>query len=100
MRDNISPEERLLRLIKGAKKQDIPTDKKAKASIPGIKPISRFNLQKIIIVIFSLSCLYLILSLIYPLIGLRKIRLPKVTPQEITEAKKEAKPEIKPYEFY
>lgn len=113
MRNNITPEERLLRLIKGAKKQGVPAEKKAGPSTIGTKPalkdsvfvlirkyLPHFNTQKIIVIIFFLSCVYLLLSLIYPLIGLRQIHLPKVTPDKITEAKTEAKEEIKPYEFY
>lgn len=116
MKDNISPEEKLLRLIRGQKKPDTTVAKKIVtpiSSAPGIKPtfkssvyllwqeyLSFINLGKIIRIAFILSCIYLGVSLIYPWVGLRKIKLPKVMSKKSLEVDLGAKVEIKPYEFY
>ena len=113
MRNNISPEEKLLRLIKGQKKQETSTDKKLTPAVADLKPslerparpliqkyLSSTYLRKTIWVAFALSVVYLIVSFIYPFIGLNKINLPKVTAKKITEIKQEPKLEVRPYEFY
>lgn len=124
MKDNISPEEKLLRLIRGQKKpQDALIDKKTTSEVSDLKPLSGIELKqsqrakfsiyplikkylsflyirKIIWFGFLVSCLYLIICLIYPWVGLRKIRLPQIEPGKIIESKKELKDQIKPYEFY
>lgn len=119
MKDNISPEEKLLRLIRGQKKQrtspeiNIDTDKRPSVSTLDVKTPIRtsksilikkylpiLNLQRTIAIAFVISCIYLIISFTYPLLGLRKINLPKVAPGKITPSDIELKQEIKPYEFY
>lgn len=115
MKDNVSPEEKLLRLIKG-KKPDTAVEKKIVTPLTGaqeIKPtlksafyllwqkyLSFINLSKIIRIAFVLSCIYLIVSLIYPWVALRKIRLPKAVPEKSLEIELGQKVEVKPYEFY
>ena len=103
MRDNISPEEKLLRLIRGPKKQGVITEKTEKNrqwnfSFP--KYLIFPNINKIIFAIFALSCIYLIYTFAYPLFISNNINLPKVTEEKIPEEKIQAIQQIKPYEFY
>lgn len=115
MKDNISPEEKLLRLIKGQKQKPpaADIDKKPSTLATDTKPrirrhsysfISKYlytlNIQKIIQAAFVVSCIYLIISFIYPWWGLRKIGLPKIIPEGITESKTEPRQEPEPNEFY
>lgn len=112
-KDNISPEEKLLRLIRGQKKQDISIDKKPLNAITGLKPkvknsiyplipkyLSFPYIQKIIGIVFVVSCIFLIISFIYPWFGLRKIKLPQVTEEKMVDLKTEPRLEPKPYESY
>lgn len=104
MRNNISPEEKLLRLIRG-KKQPTPTtaplnQPKPVKSLSLKKYLSLLDIHKIIPVAFVLACIYLIISLVYPWPGLRKIALPKLVAKETQEAPVQPKQEVKPYEFY
>jgi type II secretory pathway component PulC len=83
-KNNISPEEKLLHLIKGKK-----SEKEHKVKNP----------RRIILVIFFLACSYLLAAFIYPWLGSEKINLqekPKAGPAP------EIAPEIKvkPYEYY
>jgi len=124
MKDNISPEERLLRLIKGEKKstlpnsprQDIAIDKKTTSDITDSNPIIQnpiyslartyltfTNIQKLIPILFVASIIYLFASFIYPWIGLKKIKLPDIPEEKLKKVegpKVELKEEPKPYEFY
>jgi type II secretory pathway component PulC len=113
MKENISPEEKLLKLIRKGKKEEPSRIKQTAQILPlakrGIKFsfsslfekfAPRLNLSKVIFAAFALSCLYLIISLIYPLIGLKKINLPKISVEKISEPKTELKNETKPFEFY
>lgn len=111
MRDNISPEEKLLRLIRGQKKQELPPQKvllenqEAKPAVKysiysSIQNYLSLNINKIIWVVFSLSCIYLIISFTYPWFGFKKIELPQIPPERIGEEKIPPKMEIKPLESY
>lgn len=118
MKDNITPEEKLLRLIRKDKKIDAPTGQKfsraglaikrwrvgltIKSSFFSLiqKSHSFLNPQRIILIAFAASCLYLIINLIYPLVGLRVITLPKVAQEKNIELKERPTQEPKPYEFY
>lgn len=115
MKDNISPEEKLLRLIRGQKKQSVTTDKQVgitpavsevKSTIkPSIyllikKYSSLIGIHKIIWIFFVTSCIYLAVSLIYPLVWLKRIKLPQIAAGRTIESKIEPKVEVKPYEFY
>lgn len=114
MQDNISPEERLLRLIKGEKKQDVALNKKITPDTPVLKlpPKGRIyhlphihlsfeHALKFIIAVIAISFVYLVASLIYPWLGLSRIKLPVMTKEENTaEQKIGLKSPLKPYEFY
>ncbi len=117
MKDGLSPEERLLRLIRGQKKTEKPaqpaqpspqhnfTREVSKAKAPesyslATKYLNLENIKKTLSVIFILSCAYLLTALIYPFF------IPKISPL-VKEAGKAAPPEkitltanAKPYEFY
>lgn len=114
MKDYISPEEKLLKLVREQKKQNNTSEKKpnpdkdsvevkdTKAARPSLtqKYFSYLNFKETAKVILGVSCLYLVISLIYPLVSLRKIRLPNIAQEApgglaITKAE-----EIKPFEFY
>lgn len=110
MKDNILPEEKLLKLIRANKKIKVPVMVVAgveHGKKHDIKPFS-INLPhiapgKIIKFIFFASLFYLITSLIHPIFALREIKLPKIETKEKTIVQKEipaTKPAIKPYEFY
>ena len=115
MKENISPEERLLKLIKGEKKSTAPNlaregkviDNKITSNISVTRPrikdflysfVSRYftlpYIQKFILVIMIVSSIYLIISFIYPWLGLKKIRLPNIPAQKVEESK--LPPEEKP----
>lgn len=121
MNENISPEEKLLRLIKGQKKLENLSEKMAapqaitseKPSNAGAKTnnfarlnplllvrnLSRLELNKLLLILFVLSCSYLAISLIYPWFAAKEIALPK---SHTLKAEEGAAPdkEIKPYEYY
>lgn len=111
---NISPEEKLLRLIRGQKKQpQLPKTGPGSSGLSQIKPqgapislsrwqkyFSRLDKRKIMVIIFSASCLYLIVTLIYPLFGLREIKISTLQKQNISSANIEPKIDIKPYDYY
>jgi type II secretory pathway component PulC len=115
MKDNISPEERLLRLIKGERKQtEAPVHKKATEDSADLKtppksPIWGFvhihpsyaQTQRLITVFIILSLIYSAISFIYPWFGLRKIKLPVIAKEGNTFMPGIGRgPEAKPYEFY
>lgn len=110
MKDNFSPEEKLLKLIKGDKKtvsipfQEPPVEKNPDFKKP-VFSFNRFyfsgiNIHKILRVILAISVVYLAAALIYPLLGFRKIRLPSVSKEKNSESKSVIKEEPKPFEFY
>lgn len=107
MRDNITPEEKLLRLIRKEKKpassvrESKPQTTVKQHIYPSIQKYLSFTyLRKAIMAVFIISCMYLAASLLYPLVGLKKIKLPEITSEKLTEQKAETAQEIKPYEFY
>ena len=101
MKDHISPEEKLLRLIRGQKKENKPTEK---SGIPRLNALIKypnfFNPNKLLMVAFALACLYLLVSFVYPLINPPKVNLPKVESLRVVEPNTQAKEDIKPYEYY
>lgn len=114
MKENITPEEKLLRLIRG-KKTPVPTETKStvspqpqyakpllKTKLPAIFPkyVSFLSPRKIIVILFIVACLYLLFSLLYPWIFFRKIKLPNVTQEKIDLSEMETKIGTKPYEYY
>jgi type II secretory pathway component PulC len=123
MKENVSPEEKLLRLIRGQKKKDTAIEKKIESTIthtprplpeklkkiPGLKSsllsfvqrqVSILDTKKIIGIIFIFSCLYLIFSFLYPVIFLKKIKYPKAIKNNESVLVKEPRQEVKPFEFY
>ena len=117
MKDNISPEEKLLRLIRGPKKSkpvsSISTSMAATYPAEPVKPpvgalpvdffkkyVSSDFLNKGIFFIFCVSAFYLLLTLIAPLAGWDKAQLPKFKPQTPGEIEAILKPGLEPYEFY
>jgi len=113
MKENLTPEERLLRLIKGEKKQKPPPDLSGQktAISPDSKPAAkiaaqvaargyRININRLIPVFFGASVIYLLVSFIYSWIGLKEIKLPDVSEEELKELQPKAKEEPRPYEFY
>lgn len=119
MKDNISPEEKLLRLIKGQKRTETTADKVIPVSTstlpkPDLKPLQNQSFlwlgfyryvvslrKKIIAMAFLVSSMYLVVSLVYPWVGLKKIKLPKITSPIMREPEiRLEKKGIKPYEFY
>ncbi len=115
MKDNISPEEKLLRLIRGQKRQGgMPIDKgavavpsgpapKATAKLPVFFSIHNFlylNLKKIILVFFVLSCFYLAISFLNPWFSSKAIDSLELMPEKYSQPQAEPKLDIKPYDFY
>lgn len=119
MKDDISPEERLLKLIRSPKKQNIQDlsggkkpplapavlDLKPARKAPLLPSIQKYfsfiYFQKIITLVFIISGIFFIFSFISPRIGFKKNDLPSLAEEKITgpeiEFKKE---EVRPYEFY
>jgi len=116
MKDSSSPEDKLLRLIRNPKKPQIAQDQKAKTqklnSGAGantgtdlrLKPNtakakSFLNPGKVFFGLFAACGAFLISTLIYPWIGLKNFRLPKIS-EKSTEEKRLAKDAAKPLEEY
>lgn len=109
MRENISPEEKLLKLIKGEKSINL-SDKTSQKDKDGGSAVNKkaqavnfrlgnnvlFRLALLLIVI---SVAYLIGTFIYPWVGLNKVKLPDPEVASI-EQSVERKTDVKPYEFY
>lgn len=110
MKNNILPEERLLKLIRVNKKTKAPVAVTADINHGKKHNIKSFSINlphlafgKVIKFIFFVSLFYLIISLMHPIFALREIKLPKIGTKEKTIVQKEipaVKPAIKPYEFY
>lgn len=117
MRDAISPEEKLLRLIRGSKKRaataqgdNIPAP--ASQAVSGKLPwqiwkllflgrhILKFNLRQALRWGFALSFLYLVICLIYPWVGLKELKLPLQADMSATYAELANGTQTKPFEFY
>lgn len=113
MKEDSLPEEKLLKLIRGQKSfpsqtnkiplNDIELKKKSLAIKETLQRFTFINLptlqiQRILLVIFILSCFYLAGSFIYPLMGLISFKMPTVKEESFKEP--DLNIEIKPYEFY
>jgi len=121
MKENIPPEERLLRLIRG--------ERKPKAQNPGLRPergaetgVAKLSLpaakislshfaglktrlsysgwKKIIVFIYFVSFAYFLAAFIYPWWGLRKIALPDAPQVQAGQIKAEPAKEVRPLQFY
>ena len=128
MSGSVTPEEKLLKLIRGEKKQKpqvveppkasepgIPLSSKPGVKLPGVQLLQRigafqqqvrkkyiqtFNLKKTILVVFILSCVYLIVNLIYPFFGLKGSYIPKIIPENNKEIVVAQSNPIKPLNNY
>lgn len=96
MKETTSPEEKLLRLIRGGKTG--PSLKKDFNFLAWLRSkLTVSSARKAAAVLFFLSVIYLAVSFIYPLTGLKKINLPQPGQQKTGTPLKE---EVKPLEFY
>ena len=99
MSDNLSPEEKLLRLIKGQKKI-LPALVPQLHLRPAKNFLLNFNQQKIIILAFVLGCVYLAWTLVHPFLALKKAGLPQVSAKDGAGLNLELGQDKKPIEFY
>jgi hypothetical protein len=121
MADNISPEEKLLRLIRNEQKQRLPAEKQSMLQTGRIPPLPEPNVQtktghtkikplhislrlnpgKIVGICFFASLAYLTGSLIYPLINSPSINISDIQEQPgIVQKPVLRSNPIKPLEFY
>jgi type II secretory pathway component PulC len=110
MRDNLSPEEKLLRLIRGEKKGLGPAAASAQSKAePGKRAAFKIEVpsflkhpdaRKTIFVLLAISCLYLVSSFIYPLVALRKVKLPEAPKEKSAVLEAVPRVEQKPLEEY
>lgn len=121
MKDNLSPEEKLLKLIRGAQKNNPQAhnppetaaqkqplwqsaftrpDKKKRALVLPDEFFTPANLQRILWLVIAVLVVYLVASLVYPLVGLREIKLPKAEPAEKNISETVSQKEAQSLEFY
>ena len=112
MNRNISPEEKLLRLIKKKSPSEaqvnaaaVITNKPVVTGRPGrgafLKSRGRLGVLRIFVISgFILSCLYLAFSFIFPVRGLQKVDASGNLKQGSFNSVDELKKRIKPYEYY
>jgi len=110
MRDNILPEEKLLKLIRINKKNNTSIvaapniDRSAKQTVRKFSFIApHIGARKIIQGFYIGSLFYLTASLVYPLFDPKEIKMPDINAKEKPDRAKEVfikKENIKPYEFY
>lgn len=116
MKDNVTPEEKLLRLIRKDKKAIDAPNKNIPKSNPGRKTVINFSAtalirrlpffltpKKITLAAFLAACLYLTANLIYPFWGFKKNNMPQITEgKNISPTPEPSEPieEPKPFEFY
>lgn len=99
MKNNITPEEKLLRLIKSGEKTK-PRLKNLKI-LPLIPKYFNFiYAQKLLWGLLAISFIWLISVFLYPWVGLRKIKLPQVKEEGALGVKLETGAEKKSSEFY
>ena len=107
MQDNISPEEKLLRLIKDPKKAPLPgmaigaaqtARRKFSFSFrPGSSPA---DLQKYALALLAAAIVYLVVALARPFFGFRKITLEAGAGRPAEQNATVASEEVKPFDFY
>jgi len=122
MNDSLSPEEKLLRLIKGEKKQEaapepapqgIIAEEKIVAEAGGSKTLSEspaasvskarpkpLDIHKLLIVFAGVSIIFSATAFIYPMLNLSKVKLPVVIKEEQPITTAEVKPKVRPWESY
>lgn len=116
-KDGISPEEKLLRLIKNpphTQHTQAAADNTSTFSSAPLEPAvvnlphsevigktsSFLSIKKIIVPFFTMSCIFLIISFLYPLFSIKQKMLPETSLGKRAELKTELFIEAKPYEFY
>jgi hypothetical protein len=120
MADNISPEEKLLRLIRNEPKRQLPPEKQSvlqtgrvtpvqepvtqakKAGIPAKlrEKILLLNPPKIVSICFFISLAYFIGSVIYPVLIPSRVNIPDIQQQNTKQEPVINQSSIKPLEFY
>lgn len=114
MKENISPEEKLLRLIRGEKKSPLAPLPAASGAVAAKKKTPlRFKApafirsffadltpRKAMLVILFLGCVYLLSSIIYPFVALRKIKPPEFASRKTAVTDIGEKSKQKPLEEY
>lgn len=117
MMDNILPEERLLRLIKGQAKDHgqrsdagiEPLDPHTRDAKPGFERARRSSLQRYLYIFnsrrmtlagFIISCAYLIFSFVYPVVAPVSVDLSRVAPEKAIDTQLKPSFQIKPLTFY
>ncbi|MBI4972424.1 MAG: hypothetical protein HZC16_01225 [Candidatus Omnitrophica bacterium] len=99
MKNNITPEEKLLQLIKSGERTK-PRLKNLKV-LPLIPKYFNFiYAQKLLLGLLAISFIWLITVFLYPWVGLKKIKLPVVKEGGALEVKLEPGAERKSSEFY
>lgn len=101
MQNNISPEEKLLRLIKGQKPPVLASSKALKNEpyVVAHRYLSLARIQRIVFIALIASCVYLAVVFIYPRLGFIRVELPKEPPAGKPASLKAAEA-AKSYEFY
>lgn len=113
MDDNILPEEKLLRLIRGNKNSDLNANKADKGPVVDLKSAPKysgpysflslapfFNFRIILWALFAAACIYSIIAFIYSWIGVRGTKFSQVTSGKINESKNYSAGDVLPFEFY
>jgi type II secretory pathway component PulC len=119
MKDNVSPEEKLLRLIRGHKNSPVPAlpegspnvsiaSKAQEGSVVQkrafriTKYLTFFNTNFLIIAGFAIALMYLLSAFIYPLFVTKKVmtlqEMPAAKSNELKETARDE--EVRPYDFY
>ncbi|MFH0827571.1 MAG: hypothetical protein V1919_00215 [Candidatus Omnitrophota bacterium] len=97
MKENNLPEEKLLKLIRGKKNFFPANGKESGNSAPNL---SFSSIRRILSITLALSCVYLLISFIYPVIFPRKVRIPDILRGKSTKIEADFNVEVMPYEFY
>ncbi|MFH1458634.1 MAG: hypothetical protein ABIG31_05700 [Candidatus Omnitrophota bacterium] len=118
MKDSFSPEEKLLKLIRGEKKQKAPLEKAEKAekggdsvfpptgkhrkieTLPFPHRIRRFPFASLTALVITVSACFLAAAFVYPMLGISRVKLPEVTEGEEAGMNQGFSPEAKPLESY
>jgi len=113
MKNGISAEEKLLKLIRKGKKHEPAAQaehKPVKARITHKIKHSSLSLvrkhlsfesgRRFASMVFVISCIYLIVAFVYPFFGLKRIKLVKSAQYDLSDLTLEAKESARPYDFY
>ncbi len=115
MEENSLPEEKLLKLIRGQNNFPSAIEKKAvnDVEVEKVQPaldkaiqwfsfmdLSFFQIQRVLLLGLLLSCIYLIVSFIYPLTGKPKVKITDIPLGQSQEPDPGLNIEVKPSEFY